>query len=136
MLAILFSGPVAVSDKASIWSGLLLRIDSLVLTSMITTEEASNLRELIINNKVIVADSFSDIQQKGDAELLGEIRHFAVKSKQYGICKIAYSYSSSTANVYRTSLSCINLDGQVYPCLDYNNIVCSVQLNVNDECII
>ncbi|KAI3987572.1 hypothetical protein MKX01_021484 [Papaver californicum] len=78
------SRPIAASDKATAWPQLLLRIDSMVLTSMITTEESSNIRGIVINNKAKVANTFSDIQLKGDAELLEELRDFSIKCKQTG----------------------------------------------------
>lgn len=64
-------------DKLSICSELLLQIDSMVLSSMISPAEASELRSLVINHKVGVADVFDVISHKNDSELLGELRHFS-----------------------------------------------------------
>ena len=69
-------------DRQSICSELLLRIDSMVLTSMISPGEASELRSLVINHKVGVADVLNFISNKRDSELLGELREFSDRSKK------------------------------------------------------
>ncbi|CAH2049743.1 unnamed protein product [Thlaspi arvense] len=69
-------------DKLSISSELLLRIDSMVLTGMIDTGEASDLRSLIMDSKVSVADNFSEILNGSDAELLAELQQFSGKKKK------------------------------------------------------
>lgn len=69
-------------DKPSVLGELLLRIDSMVLTSLINTGEAWGLRKLVLDYKVSVADVISDVQQKRDAELLAELRHFSSGSKK------------------------------------------------------
>lgn len=51
-------------DKLSLCWELLLRIDSMLLTGMISTGEASDLRRLIMDHKVIVADVFNEILLK------------------------------------------------------------------------
>ncbi|XP_027360743.1 probable starch synthase 4, chloroplastic/amyloplastic isoform X3 [Abrus precatorius] len=71
-------------DGLSTCSELLLRIDSMVLSSLISPGEASELRSLVINHKVNVADVFSVISDKRDPELLGELRHFSEGSKENG----------------------------------------------------
>ncbi|KAM7516387.1 hypothetical protein LguiA_005970 [Lonicera macranthoides] len=71
-------------DKLSIGSELLLRIDSMVLTGIISAGEASDLRRLVIDSKVSVADDFSDILHKRDVELLAELRLFSDKRKTKG----------------------------------------------------
>ncbi|KAK9037851.1 hypothetical protein V6N11_022750 [Hibiscus sabdariffa] len=63
---------------------LILRIDSMVLGGLVSTEEASNLRRMVIDSKVSVADVFSGSLQQGDAELLAELRHFSGGSKRKG----------------------------------------------------
>lgn len=70
------------SDKQSIYWELLLRIDSMVLTGLINTGEASDLRNLVLDSKVSVADVFSNVLQKSDAELLAEFRYLSVESKK------------------------------------------------------
>ncbi|OVA07332.1 Starch synthase [Macleaya cordata] len=106
------SSPVAVPVKPSICSELLLRIDSMVLTGVIVKEEASNLRSLVTDNKVSIADVFSDIQQLKDSELLAELRHFSVKSKRTGfhivhICtEMAPMASVGSLALYVTGISC------------------------------
>ncbi|KAK7252473.1 hypothetical protein RIF29_36435 [Crotalaria pallida] len=72
------------ADKLSICSELLLRIDSMVLSSMISPVEASELRRLVINHKVSVADVFDVISDKRDSELLRELRHFSNERKKNG----------------------------------------------------
>ncbi|KAA8531495.1 hypothetical protein F0562_006152 [Nyssa sinensis] len=69
-------------DKLSISWELLLRIDSMVLTGMIGTGEASDLRRLVMDSKVSVADDFSGILHKRDAELLAELRSFSNRGKR------------------------------------------------------
>ncbi|KAK7307294.1 hypothetical protein VNO77_40223 [Canavalia gladiata] len=65
-------------------SELLLRIDSMVLSSMISPGEASELRSLVINHKLGVADFFNVISHKRDPELLDQLRHFSDGSKKSG----------------------------------------------------
>lgn len=66
----------------SIFWELLLRIDSMVLTGMINSGEASNLRKLVFDYKVSVADLFADILPEGDADLLAELRRFGSGRKK------------------------------------------------------
>ncbi|KAK2373989.1 UDP-Glycosyltransferase superfamily protein [Trifolium repens] len=71
-------------DKLSICSELLLRIDSMVLGSVISPAEASDFRSLVLNHKLSVADIFNVISHKRDSDLLGELRHFSDQSKKNG----------------------------------------------------
>ncbi|KAK2656693.1 hypothetical protein Ddye_009745 [Dipteronia dyeriana] len=71
-------------DKLSICWELLHRIDSMVFTGLINTGEASDLRKLVLDYKVSVADVFTDTVQKRDAELLAELRHFSNGNKKSG----------------------------------------------------
>ncbi|GKU98730.1 hypothetical protein SLEP1_g11691 [Rubroshorea leprosula] len=73
-----------VKDNISLCWELLLRIDSLVLTGMISNVEASDLRRLVMDRKVSLADVFSDILQKRDAEILAELRQFSEGTKKNG----------------------------------------------------
>ncbi|KAL2666579.1 hypothetical protein AAZV13_01G017900 [Glycine max] len=63
---------------------LLLRIDAMVLSSMISAGEASELRSLVMNHKVSLADVFNIISHKKDPELLGELRRFSDGHKKNG----------------------------------------------------
>ncbi|XP_020277347.1 probable starch synthase 4, chloroplastic/amyloplastic isoform X2 [Asparagus officinalis] len=58
-------------------SELLLRIDSMVLSDMIGTGEAADLRKSIVENRFAVDNLFFGIQEKNDLELLSELRHFS-----------------------------------------------------------
>lgn len=69
-------------DKLSIYWELLHRLDSMVLTGMISTGEASDLRRLVMDQVVGVADVSNDILRKNDAELLAELRPFSDRSKK------------------------------------------------------
>ncbi|KAI5438002.1 hypothetical protein KIW84_023942, partial [Lathyrus oleraceus] len=69
------------TDKLSTCSELLLRIDSMVLGSVITPAEASDFRSLVLNHKVSVVDVFNLVSHKSDSELLRELRHFSDQSK-------------------------------------------------------
>ncbi|XP_008440482.1 probable starch synthase 4, chloroplastic/amyloplastic isoform X5 [Cucumis melo] len=71
-------------DQASICWQLLLRIDSMVLTGMINSEEVSKMRRLVMDHKVSIVDAFTDILQKKDAEVLAELRQFSYRSKKNG----------------------------------------------------
>uniref|UniRef100_A0A3Q7FAP9 Uncharacterized protein n=1 Tax=Solanum lycopersicum TaxID=4081 RepID=A0A3Q7FAP9_SOLLC len=64
------------SDNFSISAELLLRIDSMVLTSLIGSKEASEFRRLVMDSIDSIADYFSQIMHKQDTELLVELRHF------------------------------------------------------------
>ncbi|XP_059435939.1 probable starch synthase 4, chloroplastic/amyloplastic isoform X1 [Corylus avellana] len=99
-------------DKLSVCWELLLRLDSLVLTGMISTGEASDLRRLVMDQVVGVADASNDILQKNDAELLAELRHFSDRSKKTGfrivhICtEMEPLVSVGSLASYVTGLSC------------------------------
>ena len=99
-------------DKLSLCWELLLRIDSMVLSSMISAGEASDFRRLVMDHKVIVADAFNDILQKKDAELLAELLHFSDRSKKSGfhvihICtEMSPLVSVGSLPSYVTGLSC------------------------------
>ncbi|XP_034220641.1 probable starch synthase 4, chloroplastic/amyloplastic isoform X2 [Prunus dulcis] len=70
-------------DRLSMFWELLLRIDSMVLMGMVTIGEASNLRRLVMDHKVSVAEVFNDTLQKSDAEILAELRHFLERNQRY-----------------------------------------------------
>ncbi|XP_042508713.1 probable starch synthase 4, chloroplastic/amyloplastic isoform X1 [Macadamia integrifolia] len=80
--ATIAKGALPKSTKLSIFCELLLRIDSMVLTGLISTVEASDLRRVVMDDKVIVGDVFCCIEQKRDAELLAELRQWSDKSKR------------------------------------------------------
>ncbi|RDY02445.1 putative starch synthase 4, chloroplastic/amyloplastic, partial [Mucuna pruriens] len=71
-------------DNLSTCSELLLRIDSMVLSSLISPGEASALKSLVMNHRVSVADVFNNTSHKRDPELLGELRHFSDGRKKNG----------------------------------------------------
>ncbi|KAI3712978.1 hypothetical protein L1987_71548 [Smallanthus sonchifolius] len=71
-------------DFFSISSELLLRIDSMVLTGILDTKEASSFRNLAINTTPNAADYFADIISNSDAEILAQLRHFSNKAKMNG----------------------------------------------------
>ncbi|KAK3026759.1 hypothetical protein RJ639_040298 [Escallonia herrerae] len=99
------------ADKRLISSELLLRIDAMVLTGMIGTSEACDLRRLVMECKVSAADYFSNILHKRDAELLAEFRHISSKSEVKGlhivhICtEMAPVASEGSLAAYVTGLS-------------------------------
>ncbi|KAK9053187.1 hypothetical protein SSX86_029819 [Deinandra increscens subsp. villosa] len=67
-------------DIFSISSELLLRIDSMVLTGILDTREASGFRSLVITTPT-VSDYFANISSNSDAEILAQLRHFSNKTK-------------------------------------------------------
>lgn len=73
---------MAVTDKLSVSSELLLRIDSMVLTGMIDIKEASELRRLVMDYRIEVADLFTGSLHKEDIELLAELHHLLHKRKK------------------------------------------------------
>ncbi|XP_052725754.1 probable starch synthase 4, chloroplastic/amyloplastic isoform X2 [Vigna angularis] len=85
-------------------SELLLRIDAMVLSSMISPGEASELRSLVINHKVSLADVFNIISRKKDPELLGQLRHFAHGHKKNGF-HIVHICTEMTPMVPRGSVA-------------------------------
>ncbi|XP_009791048.1 probable starch synthase 4, chloroplastic/amyloplastic isoform X1 [Nicotiana sylvestris] len=99
-------------DKFSISAELLLRIDSMVLSSLIDSKEASDFRRLVMDSKVSIVDYFSDIMHKQDTRLLVELRHFSGKSRTSGyhiihICtEMAPVVSVGSLAQYVTGLSC------------------------------
>ncbi|KAB2094467.1 hypothetical protein ES319_A02G160700v1 [Gossypium barbadense] len=75
---------VSGKDNLVVCWELLLWIDSMVLGGMVSTEEASKLRRMVIDSKVSLVDVFSGLLQQRDAELLTELRHFSEGSKRKG----------------------------------------------------
>ncbi|XP_038971224.1 glycogen synthase-like isoform X1 [Phoenix dactylifera] len=73
-------GTVTKPMLLSSFSELLLRIDSMVLSGMIGTSEASDIRKKVMDRKDNIPDVFHDIQQKTDMELLSELRQFSEKT--------------------------------------------------------
>ncbi|XP_024180515.1 probable starch synthase 4, chloroplastic/amyloplastic isoform X2 [Rosa chinensis] len=71
-------------DRLSSCWEVLLRIDSMVLTRMIAAGEASDLRRLVTDHKMSLAEVFDGTLQKTDAELLAELRHFFARSRRNG----------------------------------------------------
>ncbi|KAK7407167.1 hypothetical protein VNO78_08852 [Psophocarpus tetragonolobus] len=71
-------------DNLSTCSELLLRIDTMVLSSLISPGEASELRSLVMNHKVSLADVFNITSHQKDLELLGDLRHFSDGLKKNG----------------------------------------------------
>lgn len=98
-------------DKFSVSAELLLRIDSMVLTSLIDNKEASEFRRLVMDSKVSIADYFSEIMHKQDTELLVELHHFSGNSRKSGyhiihICtEMAPVVSVGSLALYVTGLS-------------------------------
>ncbi|XP_020978402.1 probable starch synthase 4, chloroplastic/amyloplastic isoform X1 [Arachis ipaensis] len=99
-------------DNQSIFSDLLLRIDSMVLNNVISPGEASELRRLVISHKVGVYDVFNVTANKGDSELLGELRQFSYGRKKSGfhivhICtEMAPLVPNRSIASYVTGISC------------------------------
>ncbi|KAL2348961.1 hypothetical protein Fmac_002961 [Flemingia macrophylla] len=102
---------VAGKDSLSTSSELLLRIDFMVLSNIISPREASELRSFVMNHRVSVADVFNTISQKKDPELLGELRHFSNGHKRNGfhivhICtEMTPLVSSGSVASYVTGIS-------------------------------
>ncbi|EOX91830.1 UDP-Glycosyltransferase superfamily protein [Theobroma cacao] len=99
-------------DNLALCWALLLRIDAMVLGGMISPAEATDLRRMVMDSKVSVANVFSDMPQKRDAELLAELRHFSEGSKKKGfhiihICtEMEPLVSIGPLAPYITGLSC------------------------------
>lgn len=55
----------------------------MVLSDMIGTGEAADLRKRIVENKFAADDVFFGIQEKNDLELLSELRHFSETIMRY-----------------------------------------------------
>ncbi|KAM1818804.1 hypothetical protein ACFX11_000561 [Malus domestica] len=98
-------------DRVSCWE-LLFWIDSTVLNGMVTTVEASDLRRLVMDNKFSLPEVFNDNLQKGDTEILAELRHFSERIKRNGfhivhVCtEMAPLVSVRSLASYVTGLSC------------------------------
>ncbi|KHN38917.1 Glycogen synthase [Glycine soja] len=84
------------ADNLSTCSELLLRIDTMVLSSMISAGEASELRSLVMNYKVSPPDVFNIISHKKDPELLGELRRFSDGHKKGKLVIAPYGLDKST----------------------------------------
>lgn len=69
-------------DRLSSFWELLLRIDAMVLTGMVAAGEATDLRRMVMDHKVSLAEVFNGTLEKTDAELLAELRHFSARSRR------------------------------------------------------
>ncbi|XP_020113451.1 probable starch synthase 4, chloroplastic/amyloplastic isoform X4 [Ananas comosus] len=100
--------PVASSSFAD----LLLRIDSMVISGMIGSGEASSLRKKVMDSRSQINDAFCEIRHKTDMELLSELRLFTEKMTQnplhiVHICSEMDPISScGSLASYVTGLSC------------------------------
>ncbi|XP_062221624.1 uncharacterized protein LOC133920970 isoform X2 [Phragmites australis] len=65
--------------QSSSFCELLLRIDTMTISGMISTEVASDLRKKVVDNRSTVQSAFSDIHHKPNTELLSELRLFLRK---------------------------------------------------------
>ncbi|CAD6249043.1 unnamed protein product [Miscanthus lutarioriparius] len=98
--------------QSSSFSELLLRIDTMVISGMISMAEASDLREKVVTNRSIIQSAFSDIHHKPNTELLSELRLFLHKPIEkplhiVHICSEMYPISScGSLSTYVASLSC------------------------------
>lgn len=72
-------------DKVSVSSELLLRIDGMVISGKISNVEASELRRLVIDSRLSLADNLLEYLQKNDTELLVELRHVSEERKRKGV---------------------------------------------------
>jgi len=79
----LLSGIPLEAAQSSSFSELLLRIDTMVISGMISMVEASDLREKVVTNRSIIQSAFSDIHHKPNTELLSELRLFLHKPIEY-----------------------------------------------------
>ncbi|CAL5020127.1 unnamed protein product [Urochloa decumbens] len=65
--------------QQSTFCELLLRIDIMVISGMISMQEASDFREKVVNNRSVIQGTFSEIHHKANTELLSELRLFLRK---------------------------------------------------------
>lgn len=79
---LLLSDLISKRDNLSVCCELLLRIDSMVISGLIGTQEASDLRRMVVDDKLGIIDVFSNIEGKKDTELLSQLHHFSDKSKR------------------------------------------------------
>ena len=79
----LLSGIPLEAAQSSSFSELLLRIDTMVISGMISMAEASDLREKVVTNRSIIQSAFSDIHHKPNTELLSDLRLFLRKPIEY-----------------------------------------------------
>jgi hypothetical protein len=62
---------------------LLLRVDSMVISGLLSKGEAFELRNKLLESKFAIHDAFEDIYHKADTELLSELRTISEKSTKY-----------------------------------------------------
>ncbi|KAM0941870.1 putative starch synthase, catalytic domain-containing protein [Dioscorea sansibarensis] len=100
-----------VRGPGTLWE-LFLRIDTMVLSGMINSEEATHLRKVIVNNQISIHDAFYEIQHKKNIELLSELHHFSEKITRKGMhivhicCEMEPIASVGSLATYVTGLSC------------------------------
>uniref|UniRef100_A0A0A9FU77 starch synthase n=1 Tax=Arundo donax TaxID=35708 RepID=A0A0A9FU77_ARUDO len=98
--------------QSSSFCELLLQIDTMVISGMISTGEASDLRKKVVDNRNIIQSVFSDIQHKPNTELLSELRLFLHKPTEkplhvVHICTEMDPVSScGSLSTYVAGLSC------------------------------
>lgn len=72
------------SDPPSVWSNLLVRIDSMLLSGAVTVEEARSLRRLVAARDVRAAEAFEDLSEWSDEELSKLLLNFTKGSDRCG----------------------------------------------------
>ncbi|KAJ1281531.1 hypothetical protein BS78_04G313100 [Paspalum vaginatum] len=103
--------PLQAAESSS-FCDILLRIDTMVISGTMTVEEASDLREKVLNNRSTVQSTFSDIHLKPNTELLSELRLFLRKpiEKPLHVVHICSEMdpiaSCGSLSTYVASLSC------------------------------
>jgi hypothetical protein len=86
----LLSGIPLEAAQWSSFSELLLRIDTMVISGMISMTEASDLREKLVTNRSIIQSTFSDIHHKPNTELLSELQLFLRKPIEYATTYLTF----------------------------------------------
>jgi hypothetical protein len=114
----LLSGIPLEAAQSSSFSELLLRIDTMVISGMISMTEASDLREKLVTNRSIIQSTFSDIHHKPNTELLSELQLFLRKPIEYATTYLIFFFQFY--RLYSNFLQCCGIPMSIFYCCHDN----------------
>jgi len=68
----------------SVWSNLLVRVDSMLLSGAVTVDEARSLRRLVAARDIRAAEAFEDLAEWSDEELSKLLLNFTKGGDRWG----------------------------------------------------
>jgi hypothetical protein len=117
LMGLLLGIPLEAAQSSS-FSELLLQIDTMVISGMISMTEASDLREKLVTNRSIIQSTFSDIHHKPNTELLSELQLFLRKPIEYATTYLIFFFQFY--RLYSNFLQCCGIPMSIFYCCHDN----------------